>query len=169
MLLVIFVIGLALLFWGLHLYHARKNGDDEPGIIRSIIGGITALVSIIGALVMFIEINNIDRIDGLRLAYLRENNIEIEERVQKAIADYQAYEKETYADHKPTIGSDITVAVSMYPQLKSDTMVQALLETYINNNAEIRQITLNGILARPNKSYWLCFGLWGPPAPTPAQ
>lgn len=155
MFLVLLAIGLAILAWGIVV--TIKEGDALESIGRLATGTVIAAVAVIAILANIAALYEIDNIYPAKIAYLKENNAEIESKLAETIEAYQAYEKETYEAFKPDIGSDVTIAIAMYPELKSDTMVVALIETYTSNNAGIRELEL-AILNRPANAFWLYFG-----------
>ena len=155
MILVALAIGLAFLIWG----WMAGGWDDADGRMGT--GTIITVIAVIAAIIVGGNLYNYDIVYPSKIAILEQNNAEIETKLEKTITAYQTYEKETYTEFKPEPGSDITVAISMYPNLKSDTMVQSLLETYIKNNAEIKELRLKQVY-RPAFAFWLYFG--GPSA-----
>jgi len=158
MLIIFAVIGLALLVWGCYANKTNEDRYSDPGILRGIFGGIIFAVAVI---VMCGLINGLYKIDNTypaKIAYLEENNAEIEAKLLSAIETYQEYESETYANLKPVNeDSDIALLVSLYPELKSDALTISLLETYQENNDAIKSIRLAQI-DRPIMAWWLYFG-----------
>ena len=63
---------------------------------------------------------------------------------------------ETTTFEKLTPESIITLA-TVYPELKSNTLVQAKLDVYISNNKAIRELRDADIMADINR-WWLYFG-----------
>ena len=151
MLILVFAVSVTLMvWWGLSKY---RDGDDA----RIWTGAFLGCISVLGMIIVGAGLYNIDNVNPAKIAYLEENNFEIEMKLADAIAEYQAYEKDAYADFKPVSGSTAMVAVSMYPELKSYPMVQSLLDTYIANNETIKGLKLRQ-LERSPLAFWLYFG-----------
>ena len=62
----------------------------------------------------------------------------IEQDIDKIVQEYLEHEHDTFADLK-TEESSITL-VTLFPELKSDTLVQQQLEIYVSNNATIKAL-----------------------------
>ena len=159
MVIIIFLVGLAMFFWGFYLYK-----DSSDGAARAVVGAIAAFFALCCIIPLSIRLYNIDYVNTEKVAYLRENNTEIETKLEAAIADFQTYELGAQSHFKPSPGSDVTVAVSMYPTLSSAPMVEGLIATYVANNTSIRNLEL-ARRERVSTAFWLCLGLWGPPTP----
>lgn len=81
-------------------------------------------------------------------------NDEIEQEIAELVSNYQKHEQNTFEDLKP---ESAMVALSLYPELKSDALVQAQIEIYTQNRKDIialkDELTKNGYYA-----WWLYFG-----------
>ena len=73
-----------------------------------------------------------------KIEMYQEENTNIEQDIDKIVKEYLEYEHETFADLK-TEESSITL-VTLFPELKSDTLVQQQLEIYVENNAKIKSL-----------------------------
>ena len=90
-----------------------------------------------------------DKID----LYSKQNK-EIENKIEITVKQYMEYENKTFTNLKP--GSYINM-VNLYPELKSDKLVQKQLEVYTENNNAIiehKQERLNKTIYK----WWLYFG-----------
>lgn len=81
-----------------------------------------------------------------------EENKNIEEDMNVLVEQYMNYESNTYGDLKDE--SSITL-VSLYPELKADTLVERQIEVYIENNKKIRELKEKMINIRNYK--WLLY------------
>lgn len=73
-----------------------------------------------------------------KITMYQEENATIEQDIDKIVKEYLEHEHDTFADLK-TEGSTITL-VTLFPELKSDTLVQRQLEIYVANNAKIKSL-----------------------------
>ncbi len=68
----------------------------------------------------------------------QEENERIEQDVDRIVQEYLKHEHDTLTDLK-TEKSSITL-VTLFPELKTDILVQQQLEIYVANNAKIRSL-----------------------------
>lgn len=73
-----------------------------------------------------------------KIEMYQEENTNIEEDIDRIVREYLKHEQDTYADLK-TEESSITL-ITLFPELKSDTLVQQQLEIYVDNNAKIKSL-----------------------------
>lgn len=77
------------------------------------------------------------RIDR-KIEMYQEENANIEQDIDTIVKEYVEHEHDTFADLK-TEESSITL-VTLFPELKSDTLVQQQLEIYVDNNAKLKAL-----------------------------
>ena len=89
-----------------------------------------------------------------RIEMFEEENARIEAAITETVERYMEHEKEVFsmASNESAIN-----LVSLYPELKSDTLVQQQIETYLENNKTIKQLREEQI-ATPIFKWWLYFG-----------
>lgn len=80
------------------------------------------------------KIGTAHMIDSQILMYEEENS-KIEESINLAVQNYMDYESTTFTALKD---EDLISLVSLFPELKSDTLVQKQIEVYLSNNAQIK-------------------------------
>lgn len=73
--------------------------------------------------------------------------------IDKIVKEYLEHEHDTFEDLK-TEESAITL-VTLFPELKSDTLVQQQLEIYVKNNAQIKYLKEEKIEIAKDK--WLLY------------
>ena len=150
MILVGLIIGIIFTLCGFRLYH--KSNDD--GWVFLIIVGVSATLGCIaGGLSLaepLIEARDVDE----RIAMYEEQNAEIESQVETAVKLYMSHEDEVFESASP---DDYITLVSLYPELKSDTLMQKQIEVYIDNNKKICELKEEKITAQRSK-FWLYFG-----------
>ena len=130
LLFVIFVVITIIIF-------KREKQSNYYG--PSILLVFLALFSIALGLCTFINVYEIATsytIDQKIEMYQSENN-KIEENISTSVKNYMDYEKETFVDLK---NEDAVNLVSVYPELKSDTLISQQINVYISNNNEIKRL-----------------------------
>ena len=148
MILVIFLIGIALVVAGFVV----DEGWDE-GIGLWVVGSLISAIALVAAIFTGVSLSLADVADE-KIAMYEEENAVIEEQIAIIVEQYQEYETDIFENAK--VESPITY-VSMYPELKSDSLVQKQIEIYVANNDKIKELKNEAI----NKSvyrWWLYFG-----------
>ena len=111
--------------------------------VHEVIGFLLALVSIIVIIILaFMEVYCVGSLfDSIKaeekIAMYQEENSKIESQINELVEKYMDYESETLSEFKSE--SSITL-VSLYPELKSDTLVQTQITTYTENNNIIKEL-----------------------------
>lgn len=112
----------------------------------------------IAIILFFIGVNAVTLVNARdvdeRIAMYEEQNAKIEAQVSEAVETYMAHENKVF--DKAKADSSITL-VSLYPELKSDTLMQELTSTYTENNKKICELKEEKITAKRAK-FWLYFG-----------
>lgn len=153
MILIILVIGILMASLGIVLYDKLDCGKDEIGTIFQIAGAIAIIISTIVTIALLVCVLNRVNIDK-KIALYEEENAKIEQQIADTVERYQEYETGIFTDVAPE--SSITL-VTLYPELKSDTLVQSQIEVYIENNKEIKELKSLAINASVYR-WWLYFG-----------
>ena len=83
-----------------------------------------------------------------------QENTKIEQQIEAAVISYQQHEKDVFTDVKP---DSYIQLVSIYPELKSDTLVKEQIKTYQSNNKKIKELKVTAINGNV-KRWWLYFG-----------
>lgn len=144
--LVVMIIGIILLLY---------FGDGEA---LGLIGGIFAIIAGFAMIGLFItdmvfvgKINTANVIDS-QIAIVQEENTELEEQICSAVENYLKHEGDIFQS------LDITTAIglySAYPNLKSNELVQSLIETYQANTSEIKALKMKK--TEVSKYKWLVY------------
>lgn len=144
----IIVIGLMIFFEILHVKDSWTDWDLHRIItIPILIIIFIALLIMIGSLVDC-------RIVDEKIKLYQKQNKDIEEKIEIVVKQYMDYETNTYKELKSD--SYITL-VNLYPELKSDKMVQQQIDLYTKNNEKITDLKEEKI----NKTiyrWWIYFG-----------
>lgn len=153
MILVILALGILMVTLGIVLYDKLDSGKDGIGTIFQIAGAVVIMLSTIVAIVLLVCVLNRVNIDK-KIALYEEENAKIEQQIAATVKQYQEYETGIFTDVAPE--SSITL-VTLYPELKSDTLVQSQIEVYVENNNTIKELKSTAINASVYR-WWLYFG-----------
>lgn len=113
---------------------------------------VAGLSFFIGIFVTVSAVNSVNIDD--KIAMYQEENAAIEEQISDMVEAYMQYESDVFteiADKSP-----ITI-VTLYPELKSDKLVESQIEIYIDNNSKIKSLKESKIDANVTR-WWAYFG-----------
>lgn len=153
MILVILVIGILMLIFGTRLYYTLDCDKEDIGTAVQITGGAVILISIVAFFILLISVLHTVNIDK-KIALYEEENSRIEQQIADVVKQYQEYETGIFTEVSPE--SSITL-VALYPELKSDTLVQSQIKVYVDNNNTIKELKSSAINAYVCR-WWLYFG-----------
>jgi hypothetical protein len=155
MLIVLLVISILILVIG--VIKLCKYSEDAIGIAFVVIGVVLSIVLLMVTPIAITKTVKISQMDN-RIAIYEEENTRIEEQIKTTIQVYQDYEKDIFDDiDLDKISSEkLILLTSIYPELKSDTMVQELIKVYIDNNNKLKEIKTSK-LDYEIWRWWLCF------------
>lgn len=143
----VFIV-LAALSW--QLYWSKDVEIAEGIYITSV---IFLLIGVIAAVFLTITVANLSVIDD-RIAMYQEENAKIEQQIADIVEQYQKYETDIFMDVAPDTAVTL---VALYPELKSDTLVQSQIEVYTENNKMIKNLRDQQIKGNVSR-WWLYFG-----------
>lgn len=135
-----------------------KNEFESAGA-----GVIGLLTGICGCIVVLVMISMTacygdDAISGKyideKITMYQEENAKIEEQIDALVQNYMKYESDTFSEFK---SDDSMTLVSLYPELKSDELVQNQISVYTKNNKKIKELKEQKIDTAKSK-WWLYFG-----------
>lgn len=151
MLILLFVI-----FVGLFILGSIFIIDDDLELFRAGVQVCTvvgAAISILSFVIVTIEFSGTFTIDEKIAMYMEENQ-NIENQIDEIVRNYMEYESDTFIELK---GDDAITLVNLYPELKSDELIKAQINTYQTNNAKLKELKETKINARVYK-WWIYFG-----------
>ena len=155
MILVLLAVGLLIAYIGLELH--KECDYDSIGDIASapifVVGVLTAIGSFIVTIVLLLGVIDDATIDE-KIAMYYEENAKIEAQVDDIVERYMEYESETF-EISPDDSS--LVIASLYPELKSNTLVESQIEVYVENNEKIKELK-EGQIGASARRWWLYFG-----------
>ena len=121
-------------------YPSKHSGEFDTHdffTTMSCVSGIVVLGLVIAICCLSTTVATESTIDS-KIEMYQEENTNIEQDVDKIGKEYLEHEHDTFADLN-TEESSITL-VTLFPELKSDTLVQQQLEIYVDNNAKIKSL-----------------------------
>ena len=95
-----------------------------------------------------------ERVIDNKIELLEKQNTEIEEKVELTVKTYMAFERDTLKEFK--IDSYMQIA-NLYPELKSNELIQSQINLYEQNNEKILELR-NEKVETSNYKWWLYFG-----------
>lgn len=117
------------------------------------VGLFFAVISVLAGVVVGIEVTKACVLDA-RIAMYADENERIEQQVAEVVRQYQQYETDIFTEVNP---ENAITLVALYPDLKSDSLVQSQIELYTENNRSIRSLKDENIKANTLR-WWLYFG-----------
>lgn len=156
--MIILLLILAIIAMVVGLVISIKNDFESVGVVFFGlfvgIGGclvvLTMVVLVIGCADDVISGKYIDE----KIAMYQEENANIEEQIDALVKNYMKYESDTFSEFK---NEDSMTLVSLYPELKSDELVQNQISVYTENNKKIKELKEQKIDVAKSK-WWLYFG-----------
>lgn len=129
------------------------NGDGGLSFGVAFIAGIVSMIFLSWVFVLIYKVGTGYTIDN-KIAMYEEENASIEESIDVTVRSYMDFEASTYGELKDKDAMDL---ISLFPELKSDTLVQKQIEVYVANNDKIKELKEEKIDL--SKSKWkLYFG-----------
>ena len=153
MILLIFVIS-GIITALMYVIYEKVNYDYStiPFVIGCACGGLCFVSLIVGIVLIGVAASTSNVTD--KIAMYEQENQEIEDSVYAMVQNYKEYEKSTYKEFEK---SDAISYVSMYPELKSNTLVEKQIETYTANKTKINELREKQLDLKVMK-WWLYFG-----------
>ena len=153
MILVILVVGILMVICGTILFSKFEPDKDDIAVAFQIIGAIVIISSIMAFIVLLKCV--LDRVGiDKKIAMYEEENTKIEQQIADVVKQYQEHESGIFTKVAP---EGAMTLVTLYPELKSDTLVQSQIEVYIENNKAIKELKSMAVNASFYR-WWLYFG-----------
>ena len=152
MILLIFGICILMIVGGCIL-DGKTGADSDICFGISGIGMVVGFFALLGLIIVGVNVKSLSVIDD-RIVMYEEENAHIEQQIADVVEQYQKYETDIFMEVAPD--SAVTM-VSLYPELKSDSLVQAQIEVYTENNKTIRDLRDKQIKGNVYR-WWLYFG-----------
>ena len=136
---------------------ANNNSEDNPwysgGNTDGIFGSFFSII-LIAVFCFFADDVISEKTIEKKIAAYEESNEEIETQIGTLVQNYMEYEKDTFSSIK---NEDYMFLVLLYPELKSDELVQSQMSLYVDNNKKILKLKEQKIDIAKSK-WWLYFG-----------
>lgn len=152
MILVILAVAIILTVVGAIIFEKSFDFEFLGGCIITT-GIVLLIISFIVTICLLLCVSDLFVIDQ-KIEMYEEENARIESQLAETVAQYQQYEKEIFTEVSPESSVQL---VSMYPELKADTLVQKQIETYVANNNTIKELKAEKISGKVYR-WWLYFG-----------
>lgn len=111
-----------------------------------------AFISFIAILCIIVDYPyNVDK----KIEMYQEENTLIEEKVKNTVMAYIDYEQETYDNLVKN--ADLQTLLITYPELNSNELVKAQIDTYVQNNNKLKELKEKQI-DKSTMDWWLYFG-----------
>ena len=120
MILLIFGICILMIIGGCIL-DGKTEVDSDICFGISGIGMVVGFFALVGLIIVGVNVKSLSVIDD-RITMYEEENARIEQQIADVVEQYQKYETDIFREVAPE--SAVTM-VSLYPELKSDSLVQA--------------------------------------------
>lgn len=130
MIIAIIVLGVLIFVGGTALCSDYSDTRETAGYGLQLIGVLISIFATIALVALLIFVINRVGIDK-KIAMYEEENAKIEQQIADMVKQYQEYETGIFTEVTPE--SSIAL-VTLYPELKSDTLVQSQIEVYVENN-----------------------------------
>lgn len=114
-------------------YYNDHEAINSISLLGAVAIGIIDVVCIF-AMITFM-INGITASDKIKM-YQAENK-QIENQIGELVKGYMDYESETYKSFK---NENSVTMINLYPELKSNELVQKQMNVYLTNNAKIKEL-----------------------------
>ena len=164
MLIVLFIIFLLMIIIGFSLAKWADEGYEHEGMfifasLGTVLGCIAEFIVVCCIIGCAYGISQLKIADRKIEMYQKENN-NIQNQVAEIVKNYQDYEQNTYTESLKNIdisNTDVVVLTQLYPDIKSNEMVNKQIQIYQDNNNKIKEIKeekLNNEICK----WWLYFG-----------
>lgn len=152
MIIVLIFISIAIIILGLYLN--KDINTEDSGMFLTVAGTIGFAIKIIALIILLNSLINIRVVDEKIELYTKQNK-EIENKIELVVNQYMEHENKTFSELKTT-ESYITL-VTLYPELKSDKLIEKEITLYEENNEKIISLKEQKINEKIYK-WWLYFG-----------
>ena len=152
--MILVILGICILMLIISSIIDVKSYDfKEVCLVFLILSGFGVLMCLVIAISLGIKVSKLSVINEQIEMYQKENT-KIEQQVANVVSQYQEYETKTFTAVTP---EDSMTLVSLFPELKSDKLVQKQIDVYVENNKKIKSLKERQINGKVVK-WWLYFG-----------
>lgn len=112
---------------------------DDRAVVGSISWTLVVILVISSIACIFYIVTYM--VDGItakpKIEMYQEENEKIEEDINILVKEYMEYEKDTYKEFKT---ESVTTLIALFPDLKSDELVNKQINIYVENNNKIKEL-----------------------------
>jgi hypothetical protein len=138
------LLGISFLLFVLSIF----DGDDDSRIVA----GLFFFPTLIALIVVLSFYNDAKTTSKERLEVLTQYNTEIINELKPMVDKYLDYEKSTYSALKPN--ANTLLALSAYPEIKSNEFVMKQINVYLKNQEAIKEIKIS-IANLKSYKFWI--------------
>lgn len=164
MLIVLFIIFLLMIIIGCLIAKWSDIPSEHDGIfifasLGTVLGCICEFIVVCFIIGCSVGISKLKVADE-KIQMYQEENSNIQNQVAEIVKNYQDYEQNTYTESLKNIdvsNTDVVVLTQLYPDIKSNEMINKQIQIYQDNNNKIKEIKeekLNNEICK----WWLYFG-----------
>ena len=147
------LILLSVIFVGLTVIFLTVISDEDSSIIGVALFGACSFICIIAMLIVGGNLVNGNVIQD-KIEMYKSENAEIDSQICEIVEGYKTYEKETF---EKISNKSANVLVELYPDLKTNELVQKQMEIYMSNKKKVVSLQEDLINQKPLR-WWLYFG-----------
>lgn len=137
-------LGIAIISFILFL-RLRINYPSSDGIwdvhsfftLMSVLFGIIIVILILAICCLSTTVATENTI-ATKIEMYQQENKDIENKIDKTVKEYLNHEKDTFTNLQTE--DNLMTLVSLFPELKSDTLISQELEIYISNSSKIKSL-----------------------------
>lgn len=163
MLLIFGIIAIICLVVGITYYclyysddEKYENFDNDAVYFTFNIIGTILLISVLVAYIGVGSVYSTKMIADDKIALYEEENAKIEQQIVSIVENYKEYESDTFEKFKGDITDAVTL-ISLFPELKSDSLVASQIKIYVANNQQIKELKADRLQYKV-MAWWLYFG-----------
>lgn len=138
------LLGISFFIFVLSIFY----GDDDSHIVT----GLFFFPTLIALIVVLSFYNDAKTTSKERLEVLTQYNTEIIHDLEPMVNRYLDYEKSTYSDLK--LNTNTLLALSVYPEIKSNQFIMKQIDVYLKNQEAIKKIKLS-IANLKSYKFWI--------------
>lgn len=150
---ILILIVLICLSVGFTILGEKSYDYEDLFLVPALVSLIAVGFSIVGIGFTSFNVSTGRTIDK-KIAMYSEENKDIEQQINQIVSNYMDYEKETFGGVNENNSMAI---VTLYPELKSDKLVEEQIKTYTNNKKKLIKLKEDKINLNVSK-WWLYFG-----------
>ena len=147
------ILGTGIFVYSKYSVQLYNNDKEWVYYLLNSVGAVILCASIIATIIVGATYSKHIVIDD-KIEVYKNENAKLEQQMSAIVNDYIDYESDTFEKLK---GEDSVTLVTLFPELKSNELVNKQIEVYVSNNAEIKRLECERLQYKIY-SWWLFFG-----------